>query len=112
MASSELLGSPRMKDLVKDLKSRYPDRCVIFDLPPVLAGADAQAFAPQVDYIIMVVQAGSTSLVDVKRALALLPQEKILGLVLNRAENQDTVKDYYAPPKKGKPKKRNAIKQI
>ena len=56
--SSELLGSPRMKGLVKDLKGRYPDRYVFFDVPPVLAGADALAFAPQVDHIILVVRAG------------------------------------------------------
>lgn len=95
MASSELLSSPRMKDLVKELKNRYSERYVIFDVPPVLAGADVLAFAPQVDYIILVVRAGSTSLTDVKRALALLPQEKILGVVLNRGENPEISGDYY-----------------
>jgi len=71
---------------VKDLKSRYPDRYVFFDVAPVLAGADALAFAPQVDYIILVVQAGSTSIEDVKLALDLLPRKKVLGVVLNRAD--------------------------
>jgi protein-tyrosine kinase len=86
MASSELLSSPRMRDLVKDLKSRYPDRYVFFDVAPVLVGADALAFAPQVDYIILVVRAGSTSIEDVKLALDLLPRKKVLGVVLNRAD--------------------------
>jgi len=40
--------------------------------------------APLVDHIVMVVQAEKTSLEDVRRALALLPREKVLGLVLNR----------------------------
>ena len=100
MASSELLSSPRMKELVKEMKSRYSDRYVIFDLPPILASADALAFVPEVDYIVMVVKAGSTSLTDVKRALALLPPEKVLGVVLNRADNKDRYADYYAPKKK------------
>lgn len=104
MSSSELLSSPRMKDLVKELKSRYPERYVIFDVPPVMAGADVLAFAPQVDYIVMVVRAGSTSLTDVKRALALLPQEKILGVVLNRAESPEITRDYYGSKKKEKQK--------
>ena len=52
------MGSPRMQDLVGDLKSRYDDRTVIFDVPPVLGGADAMAFAPLVDCIILVVGAG------------------------------------------------------
>ena len=106
MSSSELLSSPRMKDLVKELKCRYLERYVIFDVPPVLAGADVLAFAPQVDYIVMVVRAGSTSLTDVKRALALLPQEKILGVVLNRAENPEITGDYYWAKKKEQQKSR------
>jgi len=92
--SSELLGSPRMKKLVKDLKNRYPDRYVFFDVAPVLAGADALAFAPQVDYIILVVRAGSTSIEDVKLALDLLPRKKILGFVLNRADQSDMISRY------------------
>ena len=95
-ASSELLGSPKMKKLVKDLKSRYPDRYVFFDVAPVLTGADALAFAPQVDYIILVVRAGSTSIEDVKLALDLLPRKKVLGFVLNRAEQTDQIRRYYA----------------
>jgi len=34
LASSELLGSPRMCSLVEELTSRYPKRIIIFDLPP------------------------------------------------------------------------------
>jgi protein-tyrosine kinase len=82
--SSELLGSPGMAALVAELKERYSNRYVFFDVPPVLSGADALAFAPLVDWILLVVRAESTPLPDVKRALAMLPKEKILGLVLNR----------------------------
>jgi non-specific protein-tyrosine kinase len=95
MTSSELLGSPRMKGLVKELKGRYPDRYVFFDVPPVLAGADALAFAPQVDHIILVVRAGSTSIEDVKLALDLLPRNKVLGVVLNRAAQADLTSRHY-----------------
>ena len=95
--SSELLGSPRMKDLVAEMKKRYPDRYVIFDVPPVLSAADALAFAPWVDHVVMVVQAGKTPLPDVKRALEMLPREKILGIVLNR--HTEPQKNYYYPKK-------------
>lgn len=83
--SAELLGSPRMKELVSDLKNRYPERFIIFDAPPILTGADIQAFVPLIDHIIIVVQAEKTSMDDVARALHFLPQEKILGFVLNRS---------------------------
>ncbi|MDP2816183.1 MAG: polysaccharide biosynthesis tyrosine autokinase [Rectinemataceae bacterium] len=82
--STELLGSPRMNHLVKDMKDRYEDRYIIFDTPPILVGADAIAFAPFVDGIVVTVESGRTSMADVKRALTLLPKEKLLGFVLNR----------------------------
>jgi non-specific protein-tyrosine kinase len=100
--SSELLGSPRMKDLVAEMKTRYPDRFVIFDVPPVLSAADTIAFAPLVDHVLLVVQAGKTPLPEVKKALEMLPEEKILGIVLNRHEG--TQKNYYYYKDAGKKK--------
>jgi len=91
--SAELLGSPRMKEVLAEMKGRYPDRYVILDVPPVLSTADALAFAPLVDYIIMVTQAGKTPLPDVQKALEMLPKEKILGIVLNR--HDEPQKEYY-----------------
>jgi non-specific protein-tyrosine kinase len=81
--STELLGSPKMKELLAEMKNRYDDRYVLLDVPAVLDGADAMVFAPLVDGIIMVVEKGVTSLDDVKKAVELLPQEKFLGFVLN-----------------------------
>lgn len=85
--SAELLGSRKMKQLVQDMKDRYSDRYVIFDAPPILAGADALALTPLVDHVLVVVQADKTPMADVRKALGLIPEEKILGLVLNRVKN-------------------------
>jgi non-specific protein-tyrosine kinase len=82
--SSELIGSPQMKILIQEMKSRYEDRYVIFDTAPLLIGDDAIALAHYIDSIIMVVEEGRTSIKDVKKALEMLPQEKFLGFVLNR----------------------------
>jgi len=82
--SSELLGSPQMKTLIQEMKSRYEDRYIIFDTSPVLIGDDAITMAHYIDCIIMVVEEGQTSMKDVKKALEMLPQEKFLGFVLNR----------------------------
>jgi non-specific protein-tyrosine kinase len=85
--ATELLGSPQMKNLVAEMKDRYPDRYVIFDLPSILDGADAITFAPFVDGIIMVTQVGRNSIKEIKKAMDLFPQEKLLGFVLNRQKN-------------------------
>ena len=82
--STELLGSNRMQALVKEMKSRYEDRYVIFDVPSLLTMADAVAFAPIVDSILMVVEPGRTTNADVSAALKMIPREKFLGFVLNR----------------------------
>jgi protein-tyrosine kinase len=82
--SAEVLGSPRMKELVAEMKGRYPERYVIFDAPPILTGADVLTLAPLMDQVIVVVQAGKTSMDDAAKALKFLPKEKILGFVLNR----------------------------
>jgi cellulose biosynthesis protein BcsQ len=81
---AEMLGSPRMKDLVSEMKSRYRERYIIFDVPPILSGAEALTFYPLVDSVVVVVQAGKTSMDDVKKALQFIPKEKILGFALNR----------------------------
>lgn len=82
--SSEIMGSPRMKDLIVEMKRRYPERYIFFDVPPILVGADALTFALLVDFIVMVVQADKTPLGEVNKAAQLIPKEKLLGLVLNR----------------------------
>jgi protein-tyrosine kinase len=84
--SAELLGSPRMKEILVEMKERYPDRYVILDVSPILVGADALVLAPLVDAIVVVVQSGRTPAEGLKKALQQMPQEKLMGLVLNRHE--------------------------
>lgn len=84
--SAEILGSPRMKELIYDMKGRYTERYIIFDVPSILTGADVLTFASLVELVIVVVQAGKTSMDDVKKAVQFLPKDKILGFVLNRCQ--------------------------
>jgi len=84
--SSELLSSDMMAKLVKEMGSRYNDRYVFFDAPPVLERSEAISLAPLMDGILMVVEAGVTSKKDVKKAVELLPADNFLGFVLNKKE--------------------------
>jgi exopolysaccharide/PEP-CTERM locus tyrosine autokinase len=84
--SAELLTSPRMADLQKEMKHRYASRVVLFDLPPVLDRADVLAFSPQLDALLLVVEEGKTSEPDFQQALQVLKgSARILGTVLNKA---------------------------
>lgn len=82
--TTELLSSPQMRTLVQEMKERYKDRYVIFDLPSLLEGADAITFAPLVEGIIMVTQAGRNTEKEIQKAVESIPQEKLLGFVMNR----------------------------
>jgi non-specific protein-tyrosine kinase len=93
--STELLGSKRMKELVHEMKNRYDDRFVFFDLPPLLETADAMAFAPIVDGIILVVREGVTATDEVRRSLEMIPREKFLGFVMNARRDLDAVVGNY-----------------
>ena len=84
--SAEMLNSPRMAELVREMKSRYHSRIIIFDLPPVLTSADALAFSPYVDAALLVIEEGQTQKQDVERAVELLGNTNIVGTVLNKAE--------------------------
>jgi protein-tyrosine kinase len=83
--SSEILAGPRCRELVSELRGRYPERIVVFDLPPVLAADDALAFAPLVECGLVVVAEGSTRRNDLVRTVELLHKTPLVGTVLNRA---------------------------
>jgi capsular exopolysaccharide synthesis family protein len=81
---SELLGSPRMHELVEDVARRY-DR-VILDTPAALGVPDAKAVAELCDGLIMVVRADVTPQAEIEAALEILDRRRLLGLVLNGAQ--------------------------
>jgi protein-tyrosine kinase len=83
--SSEILTGPQSRKLVDELRSRYPERIIIFDLPPVLHADDALAFAPLVECGLVVASEGRTRRNDLKRTMELLSKIPIVGTVLNRA---------------------------
>jgi len=81
--SSETLGSPQMSSLAAELKTRYPDRMVVYDMPPLLAQDDPLTFLPHVDAVLLVVRDGESKVADIKRCLDILADANVVGIVLN-----------------------------
>ncbi len=81
--SSEMLGSPKMAALARELKSRYSDRIVIYDMPPLLTQDDTIAFLPHVDGVLLVVRDGVTKVDEVDHCMNTLGNANLLGTVLN-----------------------------
>lgn len=84
--SAELLSSPQMAQLARELKNRYPDRLIIYDLPPLLVSGDALGFLPNVEATLLVVREGKAKISEVERAARLLSERCLIGTVLNAAE--------------------------
>jgi Mrp family chromosome partitioning ATPase len=83
--SSEVLAGPRSRELVRELRGRYAERIIIFDLPPVLNADDALSFAPLVECGLVVAAEGRTRRSDLLRSIELLHKTPLVGTVLNRA---------------------------
>ena len=81
---AELLGSSGMRRALDTLRTRF-DR-ILIDMPPVAPVADVHVVAPMIDGMLMVVRAGVTAKPAIQGALAGLDASKVLGLVLNDAE--------------------------
>lgn len=93
--SAEILSSNRISNLIKELRERYKSRIVIFDLPPVLVIDDTLALLPQVDCILMVVANGMSTKQEIEDSLRLVPPGKLIGTILNKAENELKTNYYY-----------------
>jgi capsular exopolysaccharide synthesis family protein len=83
--SSELLRSPMMADLIRELRARYRDRFIVFDVPPILVGADTLALSAFTDATILLVEECRTRRADIARSCELLSHSNLLGIVLNKS---------------------------
>ncbi|MCM1530583.1 MAG: polysaccharide biosynthesis tyrosine autokinase, partial [Alistipes sp.] len=85
---SELLGSARMEEVLKQLSERYD--YIIIDAPPINIVSDALNLSRFVAGIMMVVKYGSTTFDDVENAMnrIQLADMKHLGFVLNDIETK------------------------
>lgn len=90
---SELLASRHMGELLDELVKRF--ETIVIDAPPVLVLPDATTLVDLCDAVILVVQSGGASRDDVERSLERIDRAKLLGTVLNRAEDLPRSYAYY-----------------
>ncbi len=78
------LTSDRMRRVIDEAREGFD--WVFIDTPPVAFLSDANLLARMVDTAVLVVKAGSTPFEMVQRALDAIGRDRIVGVVLNRAE--------------------------
>lgn len=88
--SSELLQSSKVASVMEGIENQYKPDLMIFDMPPMLHSDDTMAFIEQVDCVLLIAAAESTSLgeIDVcERDLA--AQTNVMGVLLNKCRYLD-----------------------
>ncbi|MCK6432969.1 MAG: tyrosine-protein kinase family protein [Burkholderiaceae bacterium] len=86
--ATELLASDAMRQLLADMASRYPDRIIIFDSPPLLLTTESRVLASHMGQIVVVVHAGKTLQADVQHALSTIESCPVKLMLLNKATSQ------------------------
>ena len=91
---AELLSGPRFGRLLDEAR-KYFDY-IIIDAPPLGVFTDANLLINRADAALLVVRAAKTRYAIIDRLLEQLPRERMLGVILNRAESEaDEVALYY-----------------
>ena len=88
--ATELLASDAMVRLLDDMASRYNDRIIIFDSPPLLLTTESRALATHMGQIVIVVHAEQTAQAAVKQAVSAIEACPVKMLVLNQARQAST----------------------
>lgn len=86
---ADLLGSPRMNDIIGLLKARA--NYVLFDVPPVLAATDAALLGAKLDGLLLTMRAGHTRRDHSLRAKQALDRVhvRVVGAVLTNAPREN-----------------------
>ncbi|MBU6256963.1 MAG: XrtA-associated tyrosine autokinase [Burkholderiales bacterium] len=83
--ATELLASDAMRALLDNMATRYPDRIIIFDSPPLLLTTESRVLATNMGQIVVVVAAGKTPQSATRQALDTIESCPVRMLVLNKA---------------------------
>lgn len=92
--ATELLASDAMIQLLDEMASRYSDRIIIFDSPPLLVTTESRVLASHMGQIVVVVEAERTTHAAVKQALSTIEACPVRMTLLNKSARA-SVGNYY-----------------
>jgi len=91
---AELLTSGKMAAILEEVAKRYDDRLVIVDSPPILMASETEVLARLADGVILVVRQKEAKRELIKKTVAALGKEKIIGVVFNAVDRPDATRRY------------------
>ena len=90
---AELLSGPSYSRILSEVRRMFD--YIIIDAPPLGIFTDANVLMSRADGGLLVVRAGKTRYSTVDKLLDHMPKERLLGIVLNRTEEQPDSASYY-----------------
>lgn len=88
--STELLASSKMSETINEFSTRYSDRIVIIDTPPIIGINESAVLANFAGQAVVVCEEGRASLADVRNAVMRLNEDIAVGFVVNKSIQQDS----------------------
>ena len=93
--STELLASDVMHDTVNEFSTRYSDRVVIIDTPPIIGINESAILANFAGQAVIVVEEGRSKLTDIQTTVERLNPELAVGFVVNKSIKISDSGSYY-----------------
>jgi capsular exopolysaccharide synthesis family protein len=90
---AELLSGPSYSRLLTEVRRMFD--YIIIDAPPLGIFTDANVLMSRADGGLLVIRAGKTRYSTIDKLLDQMPKERLLGIVLNRTEEQPDSSSYY-----------------
>ena len=92
--ATEMLASVQMTRLLDDISSRYSDRIIVFDAPPLLPSPESRVLASHMGQIVLLVEAECTSYQTVSATMSTLEACPVVLPLLNKT-SRTQVGNYY-----------------
>lgn len=93
--AAELLASNRMSAIMSQVVARETRRLIVIDSPPLLLTNESRELVNISGQIVLVVRSESTEQHAVMEAVALIPEGKNVGLILNQVDPESPDVQFY-----------------
>ncbi|WP_082568761.1 XrtA-associated tyrosine autokinase [Rhizobacter sp. Root1221] len=84
--TTELLASTRMGEFLDELATRYADRIIVFDAPPLLMTSEAQVLASRAGQVVVLAEAGRTPAAAFSQAMTKIEACPVVMIALNKSK--------------------------
>lgn len=93
---AELLQSVTAANVIDELEAEYEPDIMVFDMPPMLVADDTLAFIDQIDCVLLIGAAESSSVDEIGRCKQdIEARTNLLGVVLNKCRYLDSTEGYH-----------------